>query len=146
VVAPYFCFVLISRVVVGLSVFCTELLDLQFRGGGSSCKFGGDDEKKFPILLQDISTLLLECSLNFGGDGCASHFHHPFRRPCVWASLAESEVGWLGKQRGREGGWSRGPDGSLGGHAHEGHAQGHHVTAAVADDEDPEVWDLLRED
>jgi len=46
VVAPYFCFVLISRVVVGLSVFCTELLDLQFRGGGSSCKFGGDDEKK----------------------------------------------------------------------------------------------------
>jgi len=115
--------------------------------------------KKKSILLQslqNISTLLLECSLNFGGDGCAPHCHHPFRRPCAWASLAESEVGWLGKQRGREEGWSRGPDGSLGGHAHEGHAlnghahgghaQGHHVTAAVADDEDPEVWDLLRED
>ena len=67
-----------------------------------------------------------------------------------------NKVRWLGKQRGREGGWSRGPDGSLGGHAHEGqalnghahggHAQGHHVTAAVAADEDPEVWDLLRED
>jgi hypothetical protein len=74
-----------------------------------------------------------------------------------------NKVRWLGKQRGREGGWSRGPDGSLGGHAHEGHAhkghaleghahgghaQGHHVTAAVAEaaDEDPEVWDLLRED
>jgi len=104
---------------------------------------------------------LLECSSNFGGDGCVPHCHHPFRRPCTWASLAESEVGWLGKQRGREGGWSRGPDGSLGGHAHEGHALeghahgghahgigGHHVTAAVAEaaDEDPEVWDLLRED
>jgi hypothetical protein len=37
---------LISRVAVGLSVICTELLDLQFRGGGSSCKFGGDDEEK----------------------------------------------------------------------------------------------------
>lgn len=105
---------------------------------------------------QDISTLLLEFSLNFGGDGCAPHCHHPFRRPFAWASLAESEVGWLGKQRGREGGWSRGTDGSLGGHAQEGHAlnghaygghaQGHHVTAAVAADEDPEVWDLLRED
>lgn len=123
-------------------------------------------KKKHPILLhflQDISTLLLECSSNFGGDGSVPHCHHPFRRPCTWASLAESEVGWLGKQRGREGGWSRGPDGSLGGHAHEGHAhkghaleghahgghaQGHHVTAAVAEaaDEDPEVWDLLRED
>lgn len=115
--------------------------------------------KKKSILLQslqNISTLLLECSLNFGGDGCAPHCHHPFHRPCAWASLAESEEGWLGKQRGREEGWSRGPDGSLGGHAHEGHglnghahgghAQGHHVTAAVADDEDPEVWDLLRED
>lgn len=45
-VAPYLCFVLISRVAVGLSVICTELLDLQFRGGGSSCKFGGDDEEK----------------------------------------------------------------------------------------------------
>ena len=52
-----------------------------------------------------------------------------------------NKVQWLGKQRGREGGWSRGPDGSLG-----GHAQGHHVTAAVAADEDPEVCDLLRED
>ena len=67
-----------------------------------------------------------------------------------------NKVRWLGKQRGREGGWSRGPDGSLGGHANEGHAlnghahgghaQGHHVTAAVAADEDPEVCDLLRED
>jgi len=116
-------------------------------------------KKKKSILLQslqDISTLLLECSLNFGGDGCAPHCHHPFRRPCAWASLAESEVGWLGKQRGREGGWSRGPDGSLRGHALKGHAHGghahgiggHHVTAAVAEaaDEDPEVWDLLRED
>ena len=73
-VAPYFCFVLISRVAVGLSVICTELLDLQFRGGGSSCKFGGDDEEKKSILLQSlqhISTLLLEFSLNFGGDGYA---------------------------------------------------------------------------
>ena len=90
-VAPYFCFVLISRVAVGLSVICTELLDLQFRGGGSSCKFGRDDEEKI-INSTAIFTLLLEFSLNFGGDGCAPHCHHPFRHPFAWASLAESEV------------------------------------------------------